>query len=488
MTPPLRVGIWCAVSSQPQAEKISLEDQLDVGHKFTEGIGGQVVATYRVAHTRDYVFWHEAEAEMPAYRQLREDLEAGRLDVVHCVDSDRLGRDPALITQFESLSLRHSCEVYKASTPHPIGQQSAGHRYLSAFQAVRAGEDQALRVHRLRMGMKGRIKRGLLPGRIPYGYEAVRNDAGQVVEYAQTHNAEGVRYMTRFFLEGLSYSEIRRRMDASGYPAPTGGRWRWGAVKWTLHNDAYGGLPQWGSWKAEEVSTHYAPIWDRETFAAVVRERQRRARGKYHRLGASPLAGVVFCARCGSWMSRSARPDGRVYLRCNQHARKSRTGEKCHANYIREPEVIDAVAGFLRDNITDEAIDEAMESWKRSADQQAVDADLARARRLVDSLTKQRDRLALALAAGKMDVDIYHRADRELVGLLDAEVRRVQELEAYLGSLPDWEARRSALLALSRDFPRMVEIGEPAAVSRALQESGLVVLVEDGRVVQVGPV
>lgn len=72
---PLRVGLWCAVSSKPQAERVSLDDQEQAGRRFTERVGGEVVAVYVVpGHTRDFVFWHEAEDTMPAYRQIREDL------------------------------------------------------------------------------------------------------------------------------------------------------------------------------------------------------------------------------------------------------------------------------------------------------------------------------------------------------------------------------------------------------------------------------
>lgn len=100
-------------------------------------------------HTRDYWSWYEAEKEMPAYRQVREDLQAGNLDLLHCLDVDRLGRDPALIHQFYSLAERNGCEVYDASMPHVIGKQSMGHRYGMSVKSVSAGvrvfvEDRAV--------------------------------------------------------------------------------------------------------------------------------------------------------------------------------------------------------------------------------------------------------------------------------------------------------------------------------------------------------
>lgn len=101
-----RVAIWAAVSSKPQAadDKTSLQDQEDLGRQYAEKIGGEVVRIYKVpGHTRDIVFWHEAEAEMEAYRELRQDIEAGNFDTLWVLDLDRLGRDPALSNQVVSL-------------------------------------------------------------------------------------------------------------------------------------------------------------------------------------------------------------------------------------------------------------------------------------------------------------------------------------------------------------------------------------------------
>jgi hypothetical protein len=67
---PLRIGVWAAVSSKAQAseDEVSLDDQIRSGHEFAQAVGGEVVATFAVpGHTRDIIFWHDAEASMPAH-------------------------------------------------------------------------------------------------------------------------------------------------------------------------------------------------------------------------------------------------------------------------------------------------------------------------------------------------------------------------------------------------------------------------------------
>ncbi|MCP4544643.1 MAG: recombinase family protein [Chloroflexi bacterium] len=132
---PLRIAIWCAVSSKAQAtdDKISLQAQEQAGREFADAVGGCVARVYVVpGHTRDIIFWADAEAAMDAYRQLREDCQSHAFDVLHAIDIDRLGRDPALSNQVVSLAEKNGAEIYLASAPHTIGQFSTGQRYIHA--------------------------------------------------------------------------------------------------------------------------------------------------------------------------------------------------------------------------------------------------------------------------------------------------------------------------------------------------------------------
>ena len=86
MTPSgaLRAAVFASVSTPQQAssEKDSLPSQLRDGQAWAEAVSGQVVATYRVpGHSRKYIFYQDAEREVPACRQLREDCETNIFSV-----------------------------------------------------------------------------------------------------------------------------------------------------------------------------------------------------------------------------------------------------------------------------------------------------------------------------------------------------------------------------------------------------------------------
>lgn len=482
---PLRIGIWCAVSSRQQVtDKISLDDQAHRGRQFSEAVGGQVVATYTVpGHTRDLIFYTDAEAEMDAYLHLHQDIDAARLDVLWALDVDRLGRDPALGQQVISLVEKHGAEVYLESAPHTLGHKTAGHRYITAIQAVRAGEDQQRRIHHHRIGMTARVRRGLLPGRAPLGYDTIRDPAGRTVEYRLNTDAYALRTMTDLLLAGHPYAEIRRRMNAGPHPPPAGARaWHYSLVYRCLNNDVYAGLPTWGSAHPDQPSPHVEPLWDPKTFAAVVRERQARARG-YTRRGAGPLTGVAICARCGAAMSRLDQRR-QVYLRCATHSHRSTTGVSCHANNIPEQIAIDALVDILADLHTraPDALDHLLVTLDAPADETRARRDLAAARRRIDDLDHQRRRLALALAAGQLDPAMYRHTDDQLLTNQDAARTRADELVAYLNSLPDLPARRAALAAIVQDYQDLLHHTEPATAARRLQEAGLQLLIENRQV------
>lgn len=489
------MGIWSAVSSKAQAadDRVSLGEQQASGQAFAEAIGADVVARYTVpGHSRDIVFWTDAEAEMDAYRHLREDVAAGRFDVLWALDPDRLGRDPALAQQVISLVEKSGAEVYLASSPHTIGQKTAGHRYLSAIQSVRAGEDQALRTHRHRSGMRGRVlKRQLHPSNWPRGYRAIRNGSGQVVGAEFDDEIGVVALASKLFLDGLSYEQIRERLDESAYEPSGGGLWNRNSVRQMLLNDTYAGLLSWGAVRVDTPSPHFPALWDGPTFAAMVRERRRRrahSHGGYVRKGGGPYTGVAFCRRCGYAMTRQRSTRGHTYLRCNKHARRRMLGDGCHWNHMPEWKVTEAIAEYLVVYSTAERVDEALAELVDSQEEATARRDLAGAEKRVVELVRRRERLAHALASGDLDGGMYRTTDDALLGRLAGEEERIAELERYLAALPDLEERRRILEGLAGEFAVLVEKGEPAQVARALQEAGIRVEAEEGEVVSVGMV
>jgi len=485
-SPPLRVALWCAVSSKPQAadDKSSLQDQEAAGRKFATALEAHVVRVYTVpGHTRDLIFWHDAEADMPAYRQLRQDVEDRAFDVLFALDPDRLGRDPALSNQVISLVEKSGAEVYLASAPHPVGHPTTGQRYLYAIQTVRSGEDQTRRIAAHRRGITYRVQRGLVACHWPLGYRPVRNAKGKTIGAEPDPDlAPAVLLTTRLFLAGETYAAIRIALNDSPYHPPKSRTWGYSTVWKILHNDTYAGFPHWNDVTLTEPSPLYPALWDPDTYAAILRERARRTTHRYEKGDGSPVAGIAFCRRCGHPMTRYL-SHGRYYaLRCSKHNQKSLTGRPCHYNYILESDVISALADFLQELAGPAALDHAL---SQIDDVAPLERDLAEVARHLEDLARRRERLALALAAGQMDLQIYRTTDDRLladVTTLETERTHHQQL---IAAAPDLDARRDALQSLAQMFPDLVAHAPAPRVRTLLQNAGLRIEIESGAITSI---
>lgn len=497
---PLRVGVWAAVSSRKQAadDKVSLPDQERQGREFADAIGGEVVAVYTVAgHTREYIFYNAAAADMEAYQDLLDDVLAGRLDVLWVLDEDRLGRHVALIAQLIALVETHGGEVFVHTSPHQLGHKTVSAMYLSMIKGVRATEELEKLRYKIQSGMRGRVeKRGMIPNRAPFGYQPVRADgSGEATRYEfDEAQAAALDFATALFLAGVAYAEIARRLNASPHRPSAGGMWYYAVVRRMLNNDVYAGFPHWGRYRyqASEPSPHFPARWDTATFAAIVRERQRRDRGSYIRQGAGPYTGVAMCRRCGRPMTRyrTYRAGGpHFYLRCSTHTQMSvgagSTGRSCHWNNIPEHHVTAAVTVRLAELRQPGALDAVLARREGSADDERLRSELDAAQALAADLAAQRHRLALAYGAGKMDLTVYAAADDELRVQHEAAELQAAGLARAVAALPDLAQRRAELEALAVDFAAMAALTEPAEVARSLQSAGVVVWIENGAVVSV---
>ena len=436
-------------------------------------------------HTRDVVLFEDAAQQMEAYAQLRKHCEAGDFDVLWARDPDRLGRDPALAQTVASLVIKSGGEVYVASAPHVLGQQSTGQRYVYAIQSVRAQEDQQTRVRYIRMGMRQRIARGLVPNHWPIGYRALKDPlSGETTGGELDELAPAVRLATRLFLQGTSYERIVAALDGSPYRPPNAASWHYGTVYKMLQSDVYGGMVSWGEYRNPEPSDSFPHLWDTATFEAVQRERSRRSRKTYARSDGNPFLDVAYCARCGSRMTQATNTaQDTVYLRCSSHVRRNQDATaECHANYTHRELVREAIASFLA-GIAGRGDVERLRGAQRQDTRER--ARLGEIEGELEDADRRRRRLALAYASGAMDMLIYQAADQEIVRQVEAWKEERGEIEVALASTVGHEAR----LAAVRSVRPLLAAGLDGAGSRELamllQNAGVRVWCEDGAVVRV---
>jgi DNA invertase Pin-like site-specific DNA recombinase len=482
-----RIAIWAAVSTPEQAtvDKDSLPGQVRDGREWANGVG-DIVAIYEVpGHTRQYIHFHEAAENMDAYAQLERDAASRAFDVLWCRERSRLGRTRALIHTVEAVVSQSGAEVYSAKTPHVIGTSSKSHRSLiSSFEAWQAEDEITQLQKRHRSGMRARVLRGLPSNNWVYGYRPVRDAKGHICggEF-MPGEIEAVEMATRLYLAGESLRAIADALNESPYLPRKFGKWGHRSIGRMMRNDFYAGFVSHGDIENEEPSNKYPILWDTDTHNKIILERKRRKPGgsRYR----SILSGCVWCCKCNSNMVLARPyPTGTIYFRCSKHARKSLTGEACHANYVREDDAIEAV--------------ELMLDWVRKMNQaelvkmlgasnserNGLEVQRAQIERAIDNDRAALARLVQFVSAGALDIDTCAAENERITNRLKVARKRLDEIDDMLMRTPSIDQRLEILAQVAAMPIDLVNV-DPDEARLMLQRAGVAVWCEEGQIKRV---
>jgi len=370
--------------------------------------------------------------------------------------------------------------------PHSLASPTdTGAIFLSAVERASAQSENVQRIQRHDIGVRARVRRGLVANAWPYGYRAIRDATGRNVG-AEFDEAEigAVHLATQMYLSGAGYGEITLALRDSHYRPRRSQEWHQASVRDIVQNDIYAGYVEYDGTRNMEPSGLYPAVWDEATYHAVLRERTSRTCGG--KPPATAVSGLVICERCG-WAMGYDRRRGRDYseFRCNRQ-RSSHINGRCHANGIHLSAVLDAV-------------DELLASYRelsRSELEQLVDAALPaqseleqqrqQARAAMSEAQRRLERLALAVAAGTIDARAARSANEVLVGEYDGARAELRAIDEQLAALPGAGERLAAVQAMLDAVPAAGGVrGLPApAARRVLLDAGVRIWVDAGEIVR----
>ena len=309
---------------------------------------------------------------------------------------------------------------------------------------------------RLNMGREGRVKAGKHTSRTPYGYRAVRDEAGHSTAYEVT--PAGRAFFDRLaalFLDRVSLTEIGRRLG----PSRAGKAWNVSSVRHFLLSDFFRGRLVYGRNRpAEHVLTNHAPAhpaaWDAATLAAIDAEWARR-----DRLGSQQprrhaheflFRGVLRCWYCGRVMACNLSA-GRYYT---YHCLTRRTDSPHAANTISERKALAHVRAMLG-SLTPAAIDAVLDAHqtptRRPTSVTAVQAEL-------DQLEAQAADLGAALERVRgISPTASQLLERELLEVTSAIAARQGDLNAASVQARELDRAtlRAAMLELSANLAHL---------------------------------
>jgi hypothetical protein len=354
----MRFAIWAAVSKKEQAalDKVSLQEQetkcrLVAEQKgWTESAGAYIAPG---ASRSFYVNLSDAEADIPALRQMLEDARNNKFDVLVLYSYDRLGD----LVDMVAHSLRfYGKQLYSITQPAEPQDPKHFDPYKDSSEAIMrdvARIWQRQRIDDLRrkwfIGMPDRVKKGLNPLRVPFGYKW---KGKKVPPELLPDQAALLLKMKDMFLAGESLLAIAREINKFGIPTSDGNKWNANGVRYCLSNPYYAGfvtfnrsvvvrdprlkrkrkeVPQPRSKWLMEKGKHKA-VWDKATYEKIMEEIERRKKVNQKFSVRHPFSGLLYCSECGkklycnSWWESNyqknkvlACSDGTAHVIINYH-------------------------------------------------------------------------------------------------------------------------------------------------------------------------
>jgi site-specific DNA recombinase len=374
----LRVALYARVSSERQADELTIQSQVAALRQRIAADG------YRVEP--ELCFLDEgfsgSTVLRPALERLRDLAYSGAVDRLYVHSPDRLARKYAYqVVLIEELR-KHDVEVVFLNDV--AGLDSPEGNLLVQMQGMIAEYERAKILERTRRGRRFAARQGKVSAlaHAPYGYRYVtKHEAAGEARYEVL--PEQSRHVQAMFawvgVEGLSLAAVSSRLHEQGVPTSTGQRrWDPATIRGILLNPAYQGTAKYGKTRLlprsnERRPTRGAPLIPRsdkvavptrpeeqeaiavpalvsaELFQAVAEKLadNRRRQREQKKGGEFLLSGLLVCASCGSaYCGRRLRVQTKrdyVYYRCIGTDRYRHHGERICANGSVNGRVEDAV-------------------------------------------------------------------------------------------------------------------------------------------------
>jgi site-specific DNA recombinase len=327
----IRVALYARVSSEKQAEELTIRSQVAALR--------QRIALDDLKVDEELCFLDEGYSGStvirPALEKLRDVAHCGGIDRLYVHAPDRLARKYAY--QVVLLEEFRKCEVEVVFLNELQQQRSPEGELLVQVQGMIAEYERAKILERTRRGRRFAARQGKVSAlaHAPFGYRYVtrREGAGEARYEVVADQARLVQELFAWVaLEGLSLGDVVRRLAERGVPTPTGkARWDRATIRGILLQPAYTGTAKYGKTRllprknqgrpkrgdpavprrhqvaqatasAEQEDIAVPALISADLFnAAAAKLEENRRRYREQKKGAEfLLSGLLVCHRCGA--------------------------------------------------------------------------------------------------------------------------------------------------------------------------------------------
>lgn len=446
---------WAAVSSLPQAKKVSLDEQLRVNREHVEKHGGQLVEELVVpGESRSIVLFEDACRRIEAYARLKELIDARAFDVLIFLDRSRLGRKASLSMAIVELCQEAGIVCYETDAPpatlDDAGRNTYDDMLIGAIKSVGAQREVEKFRERSLMGRLGRVKRGNFPSVVPWGWKVRHDEAGNRHIEIDEEAAAAVRLaiVDMYLTQGHGFPAIAAELNRRGYRTPRGKPWTHGNLKniarriWRFAG--YGELFVNSPRPYVRAKGNWPAILTESEVEAFQEERQSRSESRRAVHEPYRFSRLVICQRHNRNLNMLVVPRaGKTYhyLRC------SSCNDASQPHYMQTLKVEAALRATI-------AAIQDRGNWSRFLTAPTATEDGIRRRMDEQRALLARAKAAIlrtddAYAAGAMTLERYTRQIERQESLMAAAEGELEHLDAQLDNLRHEEIRVTRLAEIA---------------------------------------
>lgn len=292
----IRAAIYIRVSTKLQEDRYSLSSQKLELTKYANDQGWLIVDTFKDVDSGGKL--HKAGLEA-----LLDCVDEGKVDVVLCVDQDRLSRLDTLEWEYLKQALReNNVKIAEPGTITDLANEDD--EFISDIKNLIAKREKRSIVRRMTRGLRQYTREGKIWGRQPdeYVFDKITKKVKINEAYAWV-----IPFIDELYLkERLGFAKIANRLNEISN-TPNGKKWSPVIVYSKLINPVYHGILQrkFSNGGLIEVEDVYPPLRSKETYIRIRSEMKRRHK---KRLPGNPhfLRDIeIRCAECGHILSVS---------------------------------------------------------------------------------------------------------------------------------------------------------------------------------------
>lgn len=334
----MRAIAYARVSSEEQAQNYSIPTQLEAIRKYATENNMEIVKEYVDAGVTG------STLDRLALRELREFVKVEQVDrlCVIAYDPDRLSRNFAHLMVLAN-------EFEEAGVELTFVTQSVGNtpeeRMLFGMKGLFAEYERTKIMERTARGRTMRVKQGRFPGGASsnlYGYRyQVGSGIGEGIRYIDKVEADIVKKVYSWFLQGDTLNRIVVKLHSLGIPSPLGNPvWNRITVFKMLKNRAYTGVANVCGIEIQQPQIITEEAFEKVT-ARLKRNRELSRRNSKRQY---LLSGYLFC-KCGRRYvgSTSSNKGGHTHYYCCSGSSKRVSINPCPARSLRAEDLEDAV-------------------------------------------------------------------------------------------------------------------------------------------------